>query len=153
MTAQRYLALDVGTKRIGVAVSDLLGVAAHGVETYARTGDDEKDAEHFVQLAERYRPVTIVVGMPRNMDGSYGVQAEYTRAFAEVLRQKFDGEIEFYDERLTTAAATKVLLDADLSRKKRKKVVDKLAAVLILESYMTYRANRAARELREHGPE
>ena len=90
MSMMRYMAFDVGSKRIGVAVSDALGITANGIETYTRTGDDDKDAEYLVRLAMQYKPVKLVFGMPRNMDGSYGMQAEYTKAFAEVVRSKTD---------------------------------------------------------------
>ena len=96
-------------------------------------------------MAASYAPVRLLFGLPRNMNGTYGPQAEKIRAFAAVVAERFNGQIEFYDERLTTAAATRVLLEADVSRKKRKKVVDKMAAVLILQGYLDYTANQAAR--------
>ncbi len=133
---QRILALDVGDKRIGVAVSDPLGYTAQGLETYTRKETQEQDVDYILNLAERYRPVRLLFGMPRNMDGSYGFQSEKVRAFADAVLQKWDGEYDFYDERLTTAAAERVLLDADVSRKKRRQVIDKMAAVVILQGYM-----------------
>ena len=83
------------------------------------------------------------------MNGTYGPQAEKTRNFAQIVAEQFGGEIDFYDERLTTAAATRALLEADMSRQKRKKVVDKVAAVVILQGYMDYIANQAARRQRD----
>ncbi len=136
---QRILALDVGDKRIGVAVSDPLGYTAQGLETYKRRETLEQDVEYILNLAERYRPVRLLFGMPRNMDGSYGFQSEKVRAFADEVLQKWDGEHDFFDERLTTAAAERVLLDADVSRKKRRQVIDKMAAVVILQGYMETR--------------
>lgn len=133
---QRILALDVGEKRIGLAVSDPLGITAQGIETYTRSDDLETDVSHILRMAESYRPVKLVFGMPRNMDGSYGMQAEYTRAFAGEVTARWDGESAFWDERLTTAGARRALLEADVSRKKRKQVIDKIAAVLILQSYL-----------------
>jgi len=133
---QRILALDVGEKRIGLAVSDPLGITAQGIETYTRSGDLETDVSHILSVAESYRPVKLVFGMPRNMDGSYGMQAEYTRSFAVAVTDCWDGESAFWDERLTTAGARRALLEADVSRKKRKQVIDKIAAVLILQSYL-----------------
>ncbi len=133
---KRILAFDVGERRIGIAVSDALGITAQGLETYARTGDLERDVQYLLEVAERYRPVRLVFGMPRNMNGSYGQQAEITREFAEQVIGRWDGEYDYCDERLTTMSATRVLLEADVRRSKRKQVVDKLAAVLILESYM-----------------
>ena len=135
---QRILALDVGDTRIGVAVSDPLGYTAQGLETYTRR-TPEQDVEYILNLAERYRPVKLLFGMPRNMDGSYGFQSEKVRAFADTVLERWDGEHDFFDERLTTAAAERVLLDADVSRKKRRQVIDKMAAVVILQGYMETR--------------
>lgn len=133
---RRAMALDVGTVRIGIAVSDPMRITANGLETYQRTGDDDKDAQYIAGLAQKYAPVTLVFGLPRNMNGTYGPQAEKTRAFADTVAKYFDGEIDFYDERLTTAAAERVLLEADVSRKKRRGVIDKMAAVIILQGYL-----------------
>lgn len=133
---QRILALDVGEKRIGLAVSDALGITAQGIETYNRTGDEEADISHILSVADGYRPVKLVFGMPRNMNGSYGAQADYTRAFAEAVRKRWNGDSAFWDERLTTAGAKRALLEADVRRNKRKQVIDKVAAVLILQSYL-----------------
>lgn len=133
---RRILALDVGDKRIGIAVSDPLGLTAQGLETYARTGDDEGDAAYIRNLAKSYEPVRLLFGLPRNMDGSYGFQSEKVRAFAELVLRGFDGEHDFYDERLTTVAAERALCEAELSWQKRRKVVDKVAAVMILQGYL-----------------
>ncbi len=133
---QRILAFDVGEKRIGVAVSDPLGFSAQGLETYNRTGDLDKDVAHLLEIANGYRPVKLVFGMPRNMDGSYGMQAETTKAFADAVLAGWDGEWDFYDERLTTMSAKRVLLEGDVRRSKRKQVIDKLAAVIILQNYL-----------------
>lgn len=132
----RAMALDVGSVRVGVAVSDPMRITANGLETYRRTGDDEADAKYLADLAKKYAPVTLVIGLPRNMNGTYGPQAEKTRDFAKVVAKYFPGEIVFFDERLTTAAAERVLLEADVSRKRRKEVVDKMAAVIILQGYL-----------------
>ena len=137
----RILAFDVGEKRIGVAVSDLLGITAQGVETYSRSDNLEQDVKHLLQLAESYRPVKLLFGMPRNMDGSYGMQADYTRAFADAVLAQWDGEYAFQDERLTTASARRMLIEADMRRDKRKQVIDKVAAVLILQSYLDAHGN------------
>ena len=133
---QRVLALDVGDKRIGLAVSDALGITAQGLETYVRTGDLEKDAAYVRAVAERYRPVRLLFGMPRNMDGSYGFQAEEVRAFADAVLNGWEGEHAFYDERLSTVSAERVLFEAELNWQKRRKVVDKLAATIILQGYL-----------------
>ena len=132
----RILAFDVGEKRIGVAVSDPLGITAQGIETYHRTEDLEQDVAHLIKLANGYKPVKIVFGLPRNMDGSYGFQAQITREFADAVLAKWDGDHAFQDERLTTASARRVLIEADVSRDKRKQVIDKVAAVVILQGYL-----------------
>lgn len=132
----RYLAFDVGERRIGIAVSDPLGITAQGIETYTRCGDEAADVAHLVKLANGYRPVRLVFGLPRNMDGSCGFQAEAVKAFAEKVVASWDGEYDYCDERMTTMSANRVLLEGDVRRNKRKGVVDKLAAVFILESYL-----------------
>jgi len=137
----RILAFDVGEKRIGVAVSDLLGITAQGVETYTRSDDLEQDVKHLLQLAESYRPVKLLFGMPRNMNGSYGMQADITKAFADAVIAHWDGDHAFQDERLTTASARRMLIEADVRRDKRKQVIDKVAAVLILQSYLDAHGN------------
>ena len=133
---RRVLALDVGDKRIGVAVSDPLGITAQGLETYTRTGDTEKDAEHIAELAKKYEPVRLLFGMPRNMDGSYGFQSEKVKEFAQAVLKVWDGAHAFFDERLTTVSAERVLVEADMDWRKRRKVVDKLAATIILQGYL-----------------
>ena len=138
----RILAFDIGEKRIGVAVSDPLGITAQGIETYHRTDDLEKDVDHLIRLANGYKPVKLVFGLPRNMDGSYGFQAQITREFAEAVLEKWDGDHAFQDERLTTASARRVLLEADVSRDKRKQVIDKVAAVVILQGYLDAHGNK-----------
>ena len=137
----RILAFDVGEKRIGVAVSDLLGITAQGVETYTRSDDLEQDVKHLLQLAESYRPVKLLFGMPRNMNGSYGMQADITKAFADAVLAHWDGDHAYQDERLTTASARRMLIEADVRRDKRKQVIDKVAAVLILQSYLDAHGN------------
>ena len=135
------MALDIGEKRIGIAVSDPLGITAQGIETYHRTDDLEQDVAYLVKLASGYRPVKLVFGLPRNMDGSYGFQAQITREFADAVLAKWDGDHAFQDERLTTASARRVLIEADVSRDKRKQVIDKVAAVVILQSYLDAHGN------------
>ncbi len=133
---QRVLALDVGDRRIGIAVSDPLGITAQGLETYTRTGDMEKDAAYIRTLAERYKPVRLLFGMPRNMDGSYGFQSEKVKEFAAAVLEGFEGEHAFFDERLSTVSAERVLYEAEMNWQKRRKVVDKLAATIILQGYL-----------------
>ncbi len=138
---KRILAFDVGDRRIGIAVSDLLGITAQPVETYTRTDDEQKDIRYLLSVAEKYGAEKLVFGLPRNMNGTYGFQAEKVKEFAEKLLEGWNGEHDFYDERLTTVTAERVLLEADVSRKKRKKVVDKIAAVVILQGYLDSRGN------------
>jgi putative Holliday junction resolvase len=133
---KRVLALDVGDRRIGIAVSDPLGISAQGLETYQRSGDESKDAQYIRDLAKKYAPVRLLFGMPRNMDGSYGFQSEKVKAFAAAVLEGYAGEHAFYDERLTTVAAERALGEAAMGWRERRKVVDKVAAVMILQSYL-----------------
>ena len=135
------VALDVGDRRIGVAVSDPLWITAQGVETYWRTESTKKDVAYIVALLKRYEPCRLLLGLPMNMNGTIGEQGEKVQRFAEAIKKEWDGELLFFDERLTTMAARRVLVDADISRQKQKKVVDKLAAVLILQGYMDSHPN------------
>ena len=135
------VALDVGDRRIGIAVSDPLWITAQGVETYWRTESTKKDVAYIVGLLKRYEPCHLLLGLPMNMNGTVGEQGEKVQRFAEAIRKEWDGELLFFDERLTTMAARRVLLDADISRGKQKKVIDKLAAVLILQGYMDSHPN------------
>lgn len=130
----RILCLDVGEKRIGVAVSDALDLTAQGVTTIWTKGYGP-DAEEVLRLCEQYETRHILCGLPRNMDGSEGFQAQRVRAFADILTEK-GLEVRFQDERLTTKSARGVLLEADVRRGDRKNVIDKLAAVFILQSYL-----------------
>ena len=135
------VALDVGDRRIGVAVSDPLWITAQGVETYWRTESTKKDVAYIVALLKRYEPCRLLLGLPMNMNGTIGEQGEKVQRFADAIKKEWDGELLFFDERLTTMAARRVLVDADLSRGKQKKVIDKLAAVLILQGYMDSHPN------------
>lgn len=136
---QRILALDVGDRRIGLAVSDALGFTAQGLEIYTRTGDDERDAAYIVGVANRYAPAMLLFGLPRNMDGSYGFQCDKVRAFADAVLAKWDGPSDFFDERLTTMSAQRVLSEGNVRGQKRKQVIDKMAAVVILQGYLERR--------------
>lgn len=130
---KKILGLDIGEKRIGIAVSDALGWTAQGVETYMRKG--EGDAAYIADKAKTLGASLIVAGLPLNMNGSEGPSAKNVRAFmAEVQALGFD--IAFQDERLTTVSAERTLIEADVSRKKRREVIDKLAAVYILGAYL-----------------
>ena len=132
----RYFAIDVGDKRIGLAVSDALGITAQGLETYNRTGDTARDAEYIRNYARKYAPCRLVFGLPRNMDGSYGPACDKVRAFADAVLEGWDGEHAFYDERLSTVVAERAMYEADVNWKKRRKVVDKMDAQVILQGYL-----------------
>lgn len=132
------LALDVGTKRIGVAVADPSGTFALPVTVIERT-NLRADLERIVALAREYNAQEMIVGDPVTLSGQRGPAAEKIDRFVEQLRRVFPGAIERVDERMTTAQATKTLISADVSRAKRKTVVDKMAAALILESYLARR--------------
>jgi putative Holliday junction resolvase len=131
----RIAALDVGEVRIGVAVSDELGIAAHGVGVVRRVGG-RRDLEALVAMLAPYAPERLVVGLPLNMNGSEGPQAARVRTFAADVAAHTGLPVEFWDERLTTVAAGRVLLEADLSRRRRRGLVDKVAATLILQTYL-----------------
>ena len=136
MTGQRILGLDVGDRTVGVAASDLLLMTAQGVETIRRE-TLEKDLARLGELMREYDAVRLVVGLPRNMNGTEGDRCEIVRAFAEEIKKALpEADIVFWDERLSTVAAAKSLIQADDSRKKRKKVIDKMAAVFILQGYL-----------------
>jgi len=130
----RVICLDVGERRIGVAVSDLLDLTAQGVETIWTKGS-QNDAQRIDELCRRYETTHILCGLPLNMDGSEGFQAQRVKQLAQIL-QDMGYEIRYQDERLTTKMATSVLLEADVRRSRRKEVVDKLAATYILQSFL-----------------
>ena len=131
----RIMALDVGTKRIGVALSDPLKITAQGLETFQRT-TLEKDIAGLWQLIDDHEVSQLVVVLPKNMNGSLGFKAEEVQQFIADLTAERPIEVIWVDERLTTVSAERALLEADVSRAKRKKVVDKMAAVIILQSYL-----------------
>jgi len=132
----RILALDVGDKTIGVAASDLLRMTAQGVEVIRRTST-EKDFARLSELVTQYEVETIVVGLPKNMNGTIGPRGELMKEFASTLQLLFPQiKVQLWDERLSTVAATRALIEADVSRAKRKKVIDKMAAVFILQGYL-----------------
>lgn len=134
----RILCLDVGEKNIGVAVSDPLGLTAQGLEVIKRQSLST-DLRKIRQLLKDYNVEEIVLGLPRNMNGTIGEKAREILRFKEKLDEVAGIAVTLWDERLTTVAAQRALLEADVSRKGRKKVIDKLAAVFILESYLRYR--------------
>jgi len=131
----RILGLDVGEKRIGVAVSDEIGLTAQGLTTIVRS-DIQKDIERLAAIVREYSIRKIIVGLPRNMNGTYGPQAGKTKEFVRLMQQVIPLEVVFWDERLTTALARRTLLEGDVSRKKRKEVIDRMAAVMILQGFL-----------------
>lgn len=129
------MGLDYGDKTIGVALSDPLGLTAQGLEVIRRAKPDQ-DLQRLKQIVEQYEVEEIVVGLPKNMNASIGSRGELCVAFADYLRDELKLPVHLWDERLTTVSANRTLLEADVSRKKRKAVVDKLAAGFILQGYM-----------------
>ena len=134
----RILGLDFGTKTTGVAVSDPMGWTAQGLEIIRRQEDEHIKAtlNRIAQLCEEYKVEKIVLGLPKNMNNTLGERGEKTLLFKEKLEARLRIPVETWDERLSTVAAENVLLEADVSRKKRKNVIDKLAATIILQNYL-----------------
>lgn len=135
----RILGLDVGARRIGIAVSDLLGITAQGLETLQRR-NKRTDLEELGRVIREYEVREIVVGLPLRMSGVEGIQAEKMQVFAEDLRKRFKLPVHMWDERLTSAEANRLLRETELSIEKRGKAVDRMAAVLILQSFMESRS-------------
>ena len=132
----RILGIDFGDGRIGVAVSDPLGWTAQGLETIQWKDSMRRPAEKIKELADRYGAEKIILGLPKNMNGTLGPSAEKALEFGELLSKTTGLEVIKWDERLTTVAAQRAMLEADLSRSKRKKIVDKIAATYILQGYL-----------------
>ena len=134
----RIMGLDVGSKTVGVAISDPLGFTAQGLEIIQI--DEEKEQfgfERLTELVEQYKVDKFVLGLPKNMNNTSGPRVEASEAYGEKIAQLFQIPVEYQDERLTTVAAERMLIEqADVSRSKRKKVIDKLAAQLILQNYL-----------------
>ena len=131
----RILGLDIGSKTIGVAISDPLGWTAQGITTIRRS-KKERDLEEVKELCEEHKVETIVIGLPKNMNGSIGESGERVLEFSDCIKNYTGVKVEMWDERLTTVAANRAMLEADLSRGKRKKIVDKVAATYILQGYL-----------------
>ena len=133
---KRYMSLDIGDATIGVAVSDLLGLTAQGIETIRRT-ELSADLDRLAALVREYEVAALVAGLPKHMNGDEGERCQIVRTFmAEVAERLPEMEIHYWDERLSTVAASRVLIEGDVSRKKRRKVIDKLAAVYILQGFL-----------------
>ncbi|MFF2754227.1 Holliday junction resolvase RuvX [Psychrobacillus sp. NPDC058041] len=138
----RIMGLDVGSKTVGVAISDALGWTAQGIETIKiDEANLEFGLDRIDQLVKEHNVTEFVVGLPKNMNNSIGPRAEASEKYAKMLTEKFHFPVSMWDERLTTMAAERMLIDADVSRKKRKQVIDKMAAVMILQGYLD-RKNR-----------
>jgi len=136
------MALDLGKIRIGIALSDIMGIIASGYQTFERTQDEQKDMLSLASLAKEKDCATIVIGLPLNMDGSIGASAKASYEFGEKLQAYTNAKIAYWDERLTTASAERSLLAADVRREKRKKIIDKVAATIILQSYLDKLGNK-----------
>ena len=135
------MALDYGDVRIGIALSDVTRFLATGYENYTRVGL-EVDCKHIADIVSNNNVKVIVLGLPLNMDGSEGERVEKTREFASELTKYTDAKIEYLDERLTSVSAEKILISADVSRKKRKQVLDKLSATIILQDYLDQQSRK-----------
>lgn len=129
----KFLGLDIGDRRIGISIS-LSGIMANGVETYVRR-NLEADSDYIVDIVNKNGIDVVVAGLPKHLDGSHNIQADKNEFLCEKLRQK-GCKVEYFDERLTSSAAERAMLEADMSRKKRKENIDKLAAVIILQDYL-----------------
>ncbi|MEG0627869.1 MAG: Holliday junction resolvase RuvX [Enterococcus sp.] len=140
----RVMGLDVGSKTVGIAVSDPFGWTAQGVEIIRIDEENGKFGfERLGELVKEYKVTKFVVGLPKNMNNTIGPRAEASIAYADKIKELFDLPIEFQDERLTTVQAERMLVEqADVSRSKRKKVIDKLAAVMILQNYLDRAGNK-----------
>ena len=137
MEKKRILALDLGTRRIGVAVSDPLGITAQGLGTIERR-NGHADMAELQRLVKEYEVGMILVGQPLHMSGRAGIQAQNAEAFADQLRRRLSTPVTMWDERLTTAEAQRVLKSSGVGLEKRKQAIDRMAAVLLLQSYLDH---------------
>ena len=136
----RIMGLDVGSKTVGVAISDPMGWTAQGIETVKiNEAIEEFGMARLGELIKQYEVTEAVVGYPKNMNNSIGPRAEASERFAALLKEAYSIPVVLWDERLTTSAAEKMLISADVSRKNRKKVIDKMAAVMILQGYLDFK--------------
>ncbi len=136
----RIMGLDVGDKTIGVAVSDLMGLTAQGVKTVKRVGK-KKDIEVLKEIIKEKQVNKIVSGLPKNMNGTLGPQGEKVIKFCEILEEETGIKIEYWDERLSTVAAERTLIQGNVRRENRKGVIDMVAAVIILQGYLDRQRN------------
>ena len=139
----RIMGLDYGTVTVGVAISDALKITAQGIETIRRKEENKlrRTLARIEELVKAYEVDTIVVGLPKNMNNTMGERANKSVEFADMVRKRTGVEVVMWDERLTTVTAHNAMLEADISRKKRYDVVDKVAAVIILQNYLDYSSN------------
>src|SRR5215470_239686 len=145
--APRILAIDYGSRRMGLAVSDALGITAQGLETLERK-NKRRDFARLERVLREYQVAEIVLGNPLRMSGEQGVQSQKVADFAQELRERFELPVHLWDERLTSAEANRVLREAELSIEKRARAVDRMAAVLILQSFLQARSSSIAAEQR-----
>jgi len=131
----KVMGLDFGDKRIGVALSDVSRFLSTGLETYTRVST-EKDLQHLIKIIEDNNVKVVVFGLPLNMDGTRGIRVEKTEDFAEKLKARCNVTIDYYDERLSSVSAEDILIEAGVRREKRKELIDKVAATLILQDYL-----------------
>ena len=137
----RILALDFGSRRIGLAVSDELGLTAQGLPTLHRS-NKHNDLDHLRRLIRQYAVQEVVMGLPLRMSGDEGIQSDKVQAFAEELRRKFKLPVHLFDERLTSVEANRLLRETDMTSRRRAEVVDQMAAVLILQSFLEFRKSQ-----------
>ena len=135
----RIMGLDLGERTIGVAMSDSLAMTAQGLKVIRRVHKEEQEIQELADLIKEYEVNEIVLGYPKNMNGTIGESAKKSEVFAEKLKESFHLPVKLWDERLSTVGAQRALLEADVSRAKRKKVIDKMAAVFILQGYLNSR--------------
>lgn len=145
----RWMGLDFGTKTVGVAISDELGITAQPVETITRKSNTKlrKTLARIEQLVLEYRITDIVLGYPKNMNNSEGARVEATKEFGEMIKRRVGLPVVFWDERLTTMESERILIETNIRRENRKAYIDQMAAVLILQSYMDARTMREKEEL------
>lgn len=144
----KYMGLDVGDKTIGIAISDALLITAQGLKTLKRT-NIKSDTNEIISLIDHNEVERVIIGVPKNLNGTDSIQTEKVYQFKEKLENKLRStgrqkiELTFWDERYTTVIAENILIEADMTRKKRKDVIDKMAAVVILQSYLDFCKNKA----------
>lgn len=148
MDEKRIMGLDFGSKTVGVAVSDPLLITAQGLEIIRRKQENKlrQTLARIEELAEEYGVGTIVLGLPKNMNNTEGDRVEKTRAFQEMLLRRTGLPVVLWDERLTTVAADRAMIESGIRRENRKDYVDEIAAILILQGYLDYRGNCVAKE-------